>query len=168
MTEREANKIQSVQNVSLPVQIDAWDQVQPCSCNRIFDRAFDDAGNDFKMNFILGYREELVFRTQLPIPLLPKRDIISQTGRETSCNPIKSINARCVVFFVCCMSADLHAVRKSLASCNVSIFINPKPFFVLSSFMFRNRNQASSSISNSEYPHSFQHCCKTQTRWGDL
>ena len=90
------------------------------------------------MNFILGYREELVFRTQLPIRLLPKRDIISQTGRETSCNPIEFINARCVVFFVCCMSADLHAVRKSLASCNVSIFINPKPFFVLSSFMLRN------------------------------
>ena len=90
------------------------------------------------MIFILGYSEELVFRTQLPILLLPKRDIISQTGRETSCNPIESINARCVVLFVCCMSADLHAVRKSLASCNVSIFINPKPFFVLSSFMFRN------------------------------
>ena len=99
---------------------------------------YTGGGNDSKMIFILGYSEELVFRTQLPILLLPKRDIISQTGRETSCNPIESINARCVVLFVCCMSADLHAVRKSLASCNVSIFINPKPFFVLSSFMFRN------------------------------
>ena len=104
----------------------------------IVSTRYTGGADDFKMTFILGYSEELVFRTQLPIPLLPKRDIISQTGRETSCNPIEFINARCVVLFVCCMSADLHAVRKSLTSCNVSIVINPKPFFVVLSFMFRN------------------------------